>query len=529
MSELEKLERLLWEGKISRRDFLSRTAALGLAAAVSPFWLPKAARADVPQKGGRLIIGSSGGSTTDSLDPATLPATMPQHVFHILMNNLVELNAEMQPVPVLAESVEPSADAATWVFKLRQGVEFHNGKTLDAEDVLYTLSYHMGKDSKSPAKSTLTTVADIRADGKNTVIFKLSEGNADFPFLLSDYRMGIVPAGTKGEEFAKGIGTGAFKLKRYEPGVRFLGERNPNYFKEGLPYFDEVEIIGVADTNARTNALKTGEIHIMNQCDVKTYHLLSKIPGIEAVNVAGAMHYTMPMRCDTAPFDNNDVRLALKYAVDREQLLKVILMGYGSLGNDHPNPTFNRYFASELPQRVYDPDKVKFHLKKAGMADETFELHAADAAFTGAVDAAVLYAEQAGKAGVKVKVVREPNDGYWSNVWMKKPWCMSYWGGRPSEDWFFSLAYAENASWNETFWKNKQFNELLKTARAELDETKRREMYVEMQRLIMDDGGAVIPLFINFLHAASDKLGHNNVASVYEFDNFRISERWWFK
>ncbi len=528
MSELKNLEQLLSEGKISRRDFMSRTAALGFAITVAPLGLPGAVKAAAPKKGGRLKIGSSGGSTSDSLDPATLPATMPQHVFHILNNNLVELDADMKPAPVLAESLEPNADASVWMFKLRQGVEFHNGKTMTSADVLDSLEYHMNEESKSPAKSILTGIQELKADGDYAVIFKLAEGNADFPFLLSGYRMGILPAGTRGEAFAQGIGTGPFKLKEYEPGVRFLGERNPNYFKTDMPYFDEVEIIGISDNNARTNALKTGEIHIMNQCDVKTYHLLTKMPGLVPLNVAGAMHYSMPMRCDTAPFDNPDVRLAMKYAANREELLKIILRGYGTIGNDHPNPQFNRYYAAELPQRTYDPDKAKFHLKQAGMQDATFELHAADAAFSGAVDAALLYANYAEQAGVKIKVVREPSDGYWSNVWMKKPWCMSYWGGRPSEDWFFSLAYAADASWNETFWKNEQFNSLLKAARAELDEEKRRGMYVEMQRLISDDGGALIPLFINFLHAASDKLGHNKVASVYEFDNFRIAERWWF-
>ena len=529
MSELTQLEKLFWEGKISRRQFLARAAALGATAALLPdCLLPSLARAE-PQKGGRLRVGSSGGSTTDNLDPATLPATMPQHVFVTMMNNLVELDPDMQPEPVLAESMEPSSNASVWAFKLRKGVEFHNGKSMTSADVLDTLNYHMNEDSKSPAKSILSGIEEVKADGDHTVIFKLSEGNADFPFLLSGYRMGIFPEGTRGADFDKGIGTGPFTLRTYRPGVRYLGTRNPNYFKSGLPHFDEVEIIGISDTNARTNALKTGEIDIMNQCDVKTYHLLSRLPGIKELNVAGAMHYTMPMRCDTPPFDNNDVRLAMKFAADRKQLLDVILRGYGSLGNDHPNPSFNRYYASELPQRIFDPDKARFHLKKAGMANETFTLHAADAAFSGAVDAAVLFAEQASKAGVKVKVAREPNDGYWSNVWMKKPWCMSYWGGRPSEDWFFSLAYAEDASWNETYWKNEKFNKLLKEGRAELDNDKRRAMYVEMQRLIRDQGGAVIPLFINFLHAASDRLGHNKVASVYEFDNFRISERWWFK
>ena len=188
------------------------------------------------------------------------------------------------------------------------------------------------------------------------------------------------------------------------------------------------------------------------------------------------------MRTDTAPFDNNDVRLALKYALDREALLKTVLRGHGAVGNDHPISPANYYHASELPQRTYDPDKAKFHLKKAGLTSLSVDLSAADAAFAGAVDAAVLYREHAAVAGIEINVVREPNDGYWSNVWMNKPWGMCYWGGRPTEDWMFSTSYAAGASWNDSFWNHERFNKLLLLARAELDETHlRREMYVEMQ------------------------------------------------
>jgi peptide/nickel transport system substrate-binding protein len=235
------------------------------------------------------------------------------------------------------------------------------------------------------------------------------------------------------------------------------------------------------------------------------------------------------MRCDTAPYDNNDVRLALKFAIDREQMVKTILRGYGVVGNDHPISAANRYHASKLPQRQYDPDKAKFHLKKAGVGDIAFDLSAAEAAYGGAVDAAVLYRESAAKAGININVVREPNDGYWSNVWLKKPWCAVFWGGRPTEDMMFSTAYAANADWNDTYWKNPRFNELLVAARAELDEKKRRQMYVEMQSLVRDDGGVVVPMFAADLSAASDKIGHGKLAVNWELDGFRCAERWWFK
>jgi peptide/nickel transport system substrate-binding protein len=526
MSKLKELELLFTQGKMSRREFMGQVSALGLMAAVSPALLASPAQAAKPKRGGRLRLGLAGGATTDSMDPATITDIMMQVVNQgQIRNTLVEIDDKSQPIPELAESWEASPDAKQWVFKLRKGVEFHNGKTLDAEDVIYSINHHRGKDSKSAAKSIVDPISDIKADGKSTVIFTLTGGNADFPYVMSDYHLTISPAG---DDFLAGIGTGGYVVKTYEPGVRCFVVRNPNYFKPNRAHFDEVETLSIADVNARTNALKTGQIDVMNRCELKTVHLLKRSPGIQVMQQNGTKHYTYAMLCDVAPYDNNEVRLALKYAIDREQQVKTILRGYGIVGNDHPISPANRYHASELPQRQYDPDKAKFHLKKAGVKNATFRLHAADAAFVGAVDAGVLYKENAAKAGINLEVVREPNDGYWSNVWMKKPWCAVFWGGRPTEDWMFSTAYAAGAPWNDTHWKNKRFNELLVAGRAELDENKRRDMYVEMQRLVRDDGGVVVPMFSADLSAATDKIKHGKLAVNWELDGFRAPERWWF-
>ncbi len=529
MSALKELELLLTHGKITRREFIARVSALGLMAAASSTLMTGSAEAATPKRGGRIRLGSAGGSTTDSLEPGTLSHTMPQTVNQCLRSHLVEVNYKGEPVPELAESWEASPDATVWTFKLRKGVEFHNGKTMDAEDVISSFNEHRGADTKSAAKGVTEAITDLKADGKDTVVFTLKEGNADFPFIASDYHIPILPKGTKGKEYEKGIGTGPFTLVAMEPGVRFFGKRNPNYFKSGRPYFDEVEIIGIADTNARTNALKTGQIDVMNRCEPKTFHLLAKLPGIQALKLEGNRHYTIPMLLSFKPYYYNNVRLGLKYLIDREQMIKVVLRGYGYVGNDHPIPRNNQYFASELPQRKYDPDKAKFYLKEAGVLDHTFKLHAADAAFPGAVDASVLIQESAAKAGVKIEVVREPDDGYWENVWIKKEWVQCYWSGRPTADWMFSLAYTADASWNDTFWKHEGFNRLVKEARAELDQKKRREMYVECQSIVRDESGTVVPAFALQLSAASKKLGFENPAANWEFDGFRAAERWWFK
>jgi len=138
-----------------------------------------------------------------------------------------------------------------------------------------------------------------------------------------------------------------------------------------------------------------------------------------------------------------------------------------SIGNDHPIGPANQFYAADLPQNDYDPEKAKSLLKKAGLDGLKVDLSAANAAFSGAIDAAQLYQASAKEAGIEINVVQEPDDGYWSNVWLKKPWCACYWSGRATEDWMFSTAYESGVPWNDTFWENARFQELLLTARAE--------------------------------------------------------------
>ena len=528
MSTLNELERLFTNGKITRRDFIARVSAMGLIAAVSPALLSTTAKAAAPKKGGRFIIGITGGSTTDSMNPATLTSNMNQNVNWQIRNCLVEIDHNFNAIPELAVSWDATPDAKKWTFKLRKGVEFHNGKTLTAEDVVFSINHHLGEESKSAAKGYLKNIVDIKADGKHEVVFTLSGGSADFPFILGDYHLTICPAGTAGPEFEKGIGTGGYILEAWEPGVRAFSKRNPNYWKEGRAHFDEIETLSIVDTNARTNALKTGRIHYMDRVELKTVHLMKRMRGINVTAVTGTAHYTIPMLVNRKPYDDNNVRTALKLAIDREVLVKQILRGFGEPGNDHPIAPVNKYHAKNLDQRKYDPEKAKFYMKKAGMLDHTFNLHAADAAFAGAVDAAVLIKEQAKKAGININVVREPDDGYWSNVWIKKEWVMCYWGGRPVEDMMFSVAYADGAPWNDTFWSNKRFNELLVMARAELDEDKRRKIYAEMQEICRNDSGTVVPMFNQIVEASSAKTAHGPISAHMALDGMRNAERWWF-
>ncbi len=525
---IPKLKEQLCQGRIDRRNFMQLAMALGATTALATTMADKAFAA-MAKQGGRLRIGIGHGSTSDTLDPATYTDSYMQFVGYGLRNHLTEVSNTNELIPELAESFEASPDAATWTFKLRKGVEFHNGKTLDADDVVASINHHRGEDSKSAAKAILASIESVKADGKDTVVFKLTGGSADFPYLVSDYHVAIMPAKDGKLDPTSGVGTGGYVLQSYDPGVRAKLKRNPNYWKSGRAHFDEAEALVITDVTARTNALTTDEIDAIDRVDLKTAHLLKRRKGIKIEETSGTQHYTFAMRTDTAPFDDNHVRLALKYALDREALLKTILRGHGVLGNDHPIGRSNFYHASDLPQRAYDPDKAKFHLKKAGLSSLKVDLSAADAAFPDAVDAAVLYKEHAAKIGIEINVVQEPNDGYWSNVWLKKPWCAVYWGGRPTEDWMFSTAYAAGVPWNDTYWSHERFNQLLVEARAELDQAKRRELYFEMQKIVSDEGGVVVPMFANYVFALSDKIGHDDkMGADKDLDGTKGMERWWF-
>jgi peptide/nickel transport system substrate-binding protein len=234
------------------------------------------------------------------------------------------------------------------------------------------------------------------------------------------------------------------------------------------------------------------------------------------------------MLTNISPFDQINVRQALKYGINRQEMVDKILLGHGAVGNDHPIGPANQYYASDLPQLEYDADRARHHLKKAGLDSLSIDLSASNGAFSGAVDAAQLYQASAKSAGININVVQEPADGYWSNVWLKKPWCACYWSGRATEDWMFATAYESGVPWNDTHWENARFQELLQAARAELDSTKRRAQYYEMQALMSSEGGTIVPMYANYVGAHSSRITNSGtIGNLWQMDSSRLIERWW--
>lgn len=527
MSTLELLETDYARGTLSRREFLRRSAALGASIAVPGLGYSALAGA-TPKKGGMLRFGIGHGATTDGLDPGTFTNGLDIALSFSVHGHLIEIDNKTALQAGVAESWSASDDASQWTFNLRPGVAFHSGKTLTADDVVASINHHRGEGSTSAAAPLVMEIEEILAEGANTVVFKLKAGNADFPFTVSDYHFPIGPSKDGTVDWDSGDGCGTYIIENYDPGVILQLSRNPSHWDESRGYFDSIEIRPIIDPNARTSAMVAGDVDAIDKVDLKTAGLLSRKPGVNLNSVAGTQHYSFAMSSNIDPYTDKNVRQALKLAVNREEMVEKILHGYGVVGNDHPIGPGQRYFNKDLKQTPYDPDKAKWHLKEAGLNTLKIDLSAADAAFGGAVDAAILYQNAAAAAGIEIKVVREPNDGYWSDVWMKKPFSAVYWSGRVVEDAMFATAYQSGASWNDTFWSNAQFDKLLLAARAELDDNKRREMYYEMQAMVNQDGGAVIPMFASYVFATSDKIGHGDFASNWDIDGQRWTERWWF-
>ncbi|RWN56410.1 MAG: ABC transporter substrate-binding protein [Mesorhizobium sp.] len=502
--ELDHLSRRVAAGRLNRRDFLGRATALGVSAMSANSILTSATRAQGPVRGGIIKGGLKGGGSTDSLDPATSSELV--SIFGSCWGEyLVALAPDGGLENRLAEEVGSSKDGKTWTMKIRKGVEFHNGKTVAAEDVVATLERHSDAKSHSGALGVLTSIDSIKAKGDEVVV-TLKGANADFPYLMTDYHLVIQPNGGK-DNPAAGISAGPYKVAVNEPGARYGGERFANFWQpEKMGFADQVELLAINDNTARISALQAGQVHIISSVDPKVVDLIKHVPNLKVETMSGPGYYCFNMFCDTPPFDNNDLRMALKLAIDRKEMVDKILRGYGTVGNDFPINASYQLFPEGIEQREFDADQARHYYKKSGHSGPIL-LRVAETGFPGAVDAAQLYQQTCAKAGITLDVKRVPDDGFWSEVWNKQPFCNTNWSGRATQDQMYSTTYLSTAAWNDTHFHNEKFDKLLLEARGEFDQEKRKNLYFEMAIIVRDEGGVIVPMFNQSVDAISDKIG----------------------
>lgn len=506
-SEIARIHNLFERSVIDRRTFVQGLLWLGLSTCAAAGIVASAdkAMAATPKIGGRLRAAMGAHGPDDTLDPAKAKAGIDYCRVFQLYNALVDLDERITPQPALAESWEPNGNATEWVFKLRKGVEFHNGKSFKSADVVYSIRRHLDESVASTGKAFVEEVSEVKAEDDYTVRFALNGPNADFPVNLGVFQMFIVPE-SHTDFNGDPVGTGPFVVKEFQPGIRSLAARNPNYWREGKPYLDEIEWFGITDNIARLNALLSGDIHLMAELDIKSIPEVEAASGVEVLSTRAGQFASIVMMRDRPPFENKDLCLAIKHLLDRETIVERIFKGYGMIGADHPISPVDPMYCEEVKPLAYDPDRAKFHLKRAGLENTKLTLYTSTAAHTNANDLALMLQRDVREAGLDLEVQRAPADGYWSNIWMQRPMHMAGWNMRPTANIMLSLSVHSEAKWNESKFKSERLDKLLVEARGVIDLAKRKEMYCEILRITRDEAGLGIPAFIDYIDGKSTKV-----------------------
>ncbi|KQT82769.1 ABC transporter substrate-binding protein [Aurantimonas sp. Leaf443] len=488
----------------NRRELLQMMLMGGVALAAGTTLLGRAtaALAAEPVRGGHLKIAGWTSSTADTLDPAKASNSTDYTRCCSVYNRLTYIDGSGQATMELAESIE-SSDAKVWTVKLRQGVTFHDGKSLTAKDVVFSLKRHLDPAVGSKVNAIAKQIAEVKAVDDTTAEITLGAPNADLPTILALHHFMIVADGTT--DFAKGNGTGPFKIREFQPGTRSVVERNEHYWKANGPYLDSFEFFAIMDETARRNALLSGDIHLAANLNPRSMRALENDPAAQLFVTKLGTYTDLNIRLDTAPGDKAGVAEGFKYLINRETIQKSVLRGLAEIANDHPIPSWNPYFNAELKQREFDPERAKSLFQKAGVLGQEIHVTASEAA-SSSLDYAAVLQQAAGQIGLNMVIDRVPSDGYWSNHWIKDPIHFGNLNARPTPDILFSLLYQSEAAWNESGYKSERFDSMLMEARGLLDQAKRKEIYGEMQAMIHNDAGTVIPVFQSNVDGVSPKL-----------------------
>jgi peptide/nickel transport system substrate-binding protein len=489
----------------SRRQFLQ----LGAAAAVGITGLGAAGCAAVPGKpdptvpqvrGGSYSHGATGGGLKDLLDPH-FPVTNPDisRVMQ-LYEPLLRWNADYEIEPSIAESVTPNADNTQWTVRLREGVEFHHGKTVTAEDVMHTLAVVTDPKKTGSGGTELAGILELNNSkivDPRTILLQLNSPYAVLDQLLAEYTVGVIPTDF---DLANPVGTGPFSYKHFVPGQLSQFLRFENYW-DGPAWVDELFIYDFADDSAKVNALLAGQVQSVDNLPNYLAGTIESQGASPLVSETGAW-VPFTMRVDVAPFSDVRVRQALRLVVDRQQMIDQALNGFGILGNDMYSP-FDPAYAKHLPQRAQDIDQAKSLLRQAGHSDLNVELVTSSAVGAGAVESANLFVEQARQAGITVALTKADANTFYGERYLSWNFAQDFWNTRNYIPQVATCA-VKSATYNETHWDHPQFTALIEQARREPDEAKRTTLLHDAQEIEYNEGGYIIWGFKRQLDAYSN-------------------------
>ncbi|WP_435140129.1 ABC transporter substrate-binding protein [Pseudopelagicola sp. nBUS_19] len=495
--------------KISRRSLLSSGAAAGVLAASG---LPVLA---TPRSGGCLKASVSGASPSDTWDSRNHSGLFMITAAHgAVFDCLTEVGPDGALRGELAESWEAGPDACIWTFNLRKGVTFHNGKPFNADDVI--VSYSLHKDRFSAAAPLVSSIKSFSKISDHQVQFHLNAPNADFPYLTSDYHLIIFPANMVELAIENGIGTGLYKVESFEPGHRLRACRFADHYKESSAgFFDEIDLVGHLSQSAGIDGFLNGETDAISQISPSDIDKVSQQKLKSVHRIAGNRHCSLLMDTSLTPCDQVVFRQAIKSCIDRASLIEKVYYGRARAGSDSPIGPTNQYFASDVTAVEYDLDMAFYCFRKLGIGN--IGLGMPSHAQWDTKEVGLFLAREMEKVGVNVQT------GSASSAFHLRSS-----SGRATEDWALSSYFGHGSAQVTNNWAHPNFQNMLTTARSELDGNRRRAHYRDIQELMSNDGPMVIPAFSDHCFATSASLRQPaQMGNLWAMDNARMVERWW--
>ncbi|MFD4402578.1 ABC transporter substrate-binding protein [Nocardia sp. NPDC058499] len=458
-----------------------------------------------PQSGGRLrslIAGRS--ATSDVLDPHEAGSSAGGAVSKNVWDKLVAYNNDLTLRYRLARSLEPNADGSVWRISLRPGVVFSDGSPLTSRDVLWSFERMLDPARASSGDLAMVDMARTKADGELDVLVAMKTPIADFGSVLAGWYCYVVKDGTtEFDQRTLPVGTGPFALVAWSPGDRTLLRRNDRHW-DGPALLDEVEIVQIAETEARMNAFLSGEGDVVHEMSYLQARNLENDPAATVYVPPEGLMGCFQMRTDLAPFDDVRVRQAMRLAVDRQAMVDAVYYGYGEVGNDIYGKGAP-YYNDTLPQRSYDPQRARDLLRAAGKENLEVALVTADG-MPGMVESATLYAEQAKAAGITIRLESAPADTYFSQVSGKRALTHVGWWNY-SLDYFYGQTGTSTSPSNGTAWRRPAWDAKFARARAAMNPERRRELYFELQDELWREGGLILHSFAKRPDAARNTVG----------------------
>jgi peptide/nickel transport system substrate-binding protein len=535
-------------GRLSRRDFVRRGTVIGMSLSAVGFLASacgtgkktdtgggggggtavQAGGKEVQVRaGGTLKLGMSPGPSTE-IDPIKVADEGGLGIMSQTAEFLSWSDSKLQLQPRLAESWKPNADGSVWTFKIRQGVKFHDGTPMTAEDVAASINALSDPKSGSNALSTFAGVLSkdsAKATDASTVTFELDAPNGNFPYLLSsdNYNAIIVPKSFTGKWEKTFPGTGPWKLDRYTPnsGVSFV--KNADYWdKSRVPKLDSQQVKFYPKEQAQILALQSGDVDVLIHFSPTGGKALLNDPNITVIELRSSVHREVHMRNDKKPFDDKRVRQAMALAVDRNALVQGLFAGKADLGNDSPFAPVFPSTDKSVPQRKQDLEKAKALMQQAGASNVSLTLNTWDGFELG--DLAQLLQNDAAKVGIKLKPnITDAGTYYGDAVFGKSPWLDSVmgitdYGHRGVPNVFLNAPLQSKGVWNAAHFHNSTYDGLVKEYTAALDIGAQRAAAKKIQELLLDETPIIYPYFYFFLTGTKKNVGNVEVSAMGHYD-----------